>query len=294
MIRSRIVLAAAMMFAAVGDSQPVSEAIAQEVKTPYRVGFLAQPASCKPEWIRKIPWNKENIGRLKALGFTVIQVDVAWTRPDDEILNIEDLVELSPAEQKEYPQPVPVRSKAGAENLAARQETIRKRIALAKEAGLRTLLLVGAPYNAHGTYGDNPPNCILDEKTAKRHVSMLEKLAKALPGLDDLQVYTYDVDAWLCSEFGKCPRCRGVPLQRRLVGFVNGLTSTCAGSTREDESGGSHGNFRPARVCVASKRSTRTDWAWSCTATRRSAWPPCPWIAGSGTWARLPNSAGSQ
>ena len=55
---------------------------------------------------------------------------------------------------------------------------------------------------------------------------MLEKLAKALPGLDDLQVYTYDVDAWLCSEFGKCPRCRGIPLPRRLVGFVNTLTST--------------------------------------------------------------------
>ena len=226
MIRSRMVLAVALMFAALANSHPASAAIAQEVKAPYRVGFLAQPASCKPEWLRKIPWNKENIGRLKALGFTVIQVDVAWTRPDDEILNIEDLVELSPAEQKEYPQPVPLRSKAGAENCAARQETIRKRIALCKEAGLRTLLLVGAPYNAHCTYGDNPPNCILDEKTVKRHVLMLEKLAKALPGLDDLQVYTYDVDAWLCSEFGKCPRCRGVPLQRRLVGFVNTLTST--------------------------------------------------------------------
>ncbi|MGO8745079.1 MAG: hypothetical protein ACLQNE_03730 [Thermoguttaceae bacterium] len=163
---------------------------------------------------------------MKALGFTVIQVDVAWTRPDDEILNIEDLVELSAEEQKAYPQPVPLRSKAGAQNLAARQKTLRKRIALVKEAGLRTLLLVGAPYNAHARYGDNPPNCILDEKTIKRHVLMLENLAHVLPGLDDLQVYTYDVDAWLCSEFGNCPRCRGVPLHKRLVGFVNILSST--------------------------------------------------------------------
>ena len=162
---------------------------------------------------------------MKALGFTVIQVDVAWTRPDDEILCIEDIVELTAAEQKEYPQPVPLRSKAGAESLAARQETIRQRIVLAKEAGLRTLLLVGAPYNAHARYGDDPPNCILDEKTTKRYVLMLERLVQVLPGLDDLQIYTYDVDAWLCSEFGKCSRCRGVPLHTRLVGFVNSLAA---------------------------------------------------------------------
>ena len=55
---------------------------------------------------------------------------------------------------------------------------------------------------------------------------MLERLVTVLPGLDDLQVYTYDVDAWLCSEFGKCARCRGVPLHTRLVGFVNTLAST--------------------------------------------------------------------
>ncbi len=199
---------------------------AQAQVAPYRVGFLGQPASCEPAWIRPIEWNRENIGRLKSLGFTVIQVDVAWTRPDDEILCIEDVVELTPAEQKEYPQTVPLRSRAGADSLAARQETIRRRIAMAKEAGLRTLLLVGAPYNAHARYGDNPPNCILDEKTSKRYVLLLERLAQAFPGLDDLQVYTYDVDAWLCSEFGNCARCRGVPLHTRLVGFVNTLAST--------------------------------------------------------------------
>lgn len=204
----------------------LSVADAQTQVAPYRVGFLGQPASCEAAWIRSIEWNRENIDKLKTLGFTVIQVDVAWTRPDDEILCIEDLVELSPAEQKEYPQPVPLRSRAGADSLAARQETIRRRIALAKEAGLRTLLLVGAPYNAHARYGDNPPNCILDEKTSQRYVLMLERLAQVLPGLDDLQVYTYDVDAWLCSEFGNCARCRGIPLHTRLVGFVNLLAST--------------------------------------------------------------------
>jgi hypothetical protein len=63
--------------------------IAQETGAPYRVGFLSQPASCEPAWIRKIEWNRENIGTWKDLGFTAIQVDVAWTRPDDEVLCIE-------------------------------------------------------------------------------------------------------------------------------------------------------------------------------------------------------------
>ncbi len=195
------------------------------VAVPYRVGFLGQPASCEPTWIRKVEWSQENVRRLKDLGFTVIQIDVAWTRPDDEILCLEDLIELSPEQQKLYPQPVPLRSKPGAESLAVRQETLRRRIALAKQSGLRTLLLVGAPYNAHARYGDAPPNCILDERTVKRHELMLGQLARVLPGLDDLQVYTYDVDAWLCSEFGNCPRCRGVPLHERLPGFVSALAS---------------------------------------------------------------------
>ncbi len=220
-----ILLTLTMALAATGTTDPVSAQLASGPEVRYKVGFLAQPASCEPAWIRKIPWSRENVGKLKDLGFNTIQVDVAWTRPDDEILSIEDIVELAPEEQKQYPQPVPLRSKAGAKSLAARQETIRQRIALAKAAGMRTLLLVGAPYNAHGSYGDNPPNCILDEKTVKRHALMLERLARTLPGLDDLQVYTYDVDAWLCSEFGRCPRCRGIPLHLRLVGFVNALAS---------------------------------------------------------------------
>ena len=204
----------------------VCPAVASGGELVYRVGLLAQPASCEPAWIRKIEWNKENVGKLKALGFNAIQVDVAWTRPDDEILNLEDLVEMSAEEQKAYPQPVPLRSRAGSENLAAHGKRSVSASLWPKEAGLRTLLLVGAPYNAHGRYGNDPPNCILDEKTRKRHVLMLEKLVEAMPGLDDLQVYTYDVNAWLCSEFGKCPRCRGVPLHRRLAGFVNLLAST--------------------------------------------------------------------
>ena len=215
----------AIVMVSLGTSRSIGGESPSGSSVPYRVGFLGQPASCEPAWIRKVDWNKENMNRLKESGFTVVQIDVAWTRPDDEILCIEDLVELPPEQQKLYPQPVPLRSKPGAESRAARQETLRQRVALAKQAGLRTLLLVGAPYNAHARYGDTPPNCILDKRTVQRHVLMLEQLARVLPGLDDLQVYTYDVDAWLCSEFATCPRCRGVPLHERLPGFVSALAS---------------------------------------------------------------------
>ena len=44
--------------------------------------------------------------------------------------------------------------------------------------------------------------------------------------VDDVLVYTFDQGAWLCSEFGPCPRCSGVPLDERVPGFLNLLNST--------------------------------------------------------------------
>ena len=37
--------------------------------------------------------------------------------------------------------------------------------------------------------------------------------------------YTYDQDAWLCSEFGPCPRCLGIPLPERLVPFLDSMAA---------------------------------------------------------------------
>ena len=38
--------------------------------------------------------------------------------------------------------------------------------------------------------------------------------------MDDLLVYTFDQEAWICGEFGSCPRCRGIPLHERLPEFL--------------------------------------------------------------------------
>src|SRR6478735_3192972 len=193
----------------------------------YKVGFLGNPSSSIPfEMTVPVAWTKDTVGQLKKLGFNTVQINVAWgPRPADEVLNIEDLVQLSPEQERQYPQVVPLRSKPGAEARESRRAELRRRIALCQLAGLRTLFHFGAPYNAHASYGDGPPNCIMDDKVTRRYELLLEAFARDFPGVDDLLVYTYDQDAWLCSEFGPCPRCLGIPLHERLVPFLNRLAA---------------------------------------------------------------------
>ena len=193
----------------------------------YKVGFIGNPNSLTMfEMSVPVPWTREIVGRLKLLGFNTIQLDLAWgTRPGDEPLNIEDVVQLSAEQDQQYPQVVPLRSRPGVEARDKRRAELRRRIALCREAGLRTIFHFGAPYNAHASYGDGPPNCLMDPKVARRHELLLEVFAREFPEVDDLLVYTYDQDAWLCSEFGPCPRCLGIPLHERLVPFLDCLAA---------------------------------------------------------------------
>jgi hypothetical protein len=191
----------------------------------YRVGFLGAPnSSHDSQFTVAVDWSAENIDRLKTLHFNTVQLNVAWgNRPGDEPLNMEDVVELAPSQQAAYPQPVPLRCDPSPDRRAARRQALRDRIALCRGAGLRTIFHFGAPYNAHARYGDTPPNCILDPKVIERHVLLLEAFAREFLDVDDILVYTYDQDAWLCSEFGTCPRCQGTPLHERLVPFIDAL-----------------------------------------------------------------------
>lgn len=194
----------------------------------YRTGFLGNPNSTDPfKFWRAVPWSDENLDRLKSLGFNMIQVNVAWgPRPGDEPLNLEDVVELPEDMALEYPQPVPLNCDPSAERRARRRSDVRLRSEACHRTGLRTLFHFGAPYNAHMRYGDGPPNCISDEKTIHRYELLLELFAADFPDVDDLLVYTYDQDAWLCSEFGPCPRCLGIPLHLRISKFLGRLAAT--------------------------------------------------------------------
>ncbi|MDB5328060.1 MAG: hypothetical protein JWM57_3629, partial [Phycisphaerales bacterium] len=188
---------------------------------PYRVALLGCP-SC-PD----VPWATEHIERLQAHGFNSLQLNLAWGyRPADEALNLEDVVEIPPGDCAEFEQPVPLRSDPSAKRFAARREALRQRIALCQATGMRSIFHFGAPYNAHQAYGDNPPNCLLDGRTPERYIKLLHLFAEQFPGVDDLWLYTYDQDAWLCSEFGLCPRCAGIPLHETVTGFVNRIGKT--------------------------------------------------------------------
>ncbi len=191
----------------------------------YRVGHLGNPNSAEPfKFWRVVPWTEANLRRLKDLGFNTIQVNVAWgPRPDDEPLNIEDVVELPPDLAARYPQVVPLNSDPSPARRAQRREDVALRSAACHRLGLRTIFHFGAPYNNHMAYGDGPPNCISDEAVLRRYELLIDIFARDFPEVDDLLVYTYDQDAWLCSEFGPCPRCLGIPLHERLPRFLEGL-----------------------------------------------------------------------
>lgn len=204
-----------------------AETILEGRPIDYKIGFLGNPSSSIPfEMTVPVPWTPETLGQLKKLGFNTIQINVAWgPRPNDEPLNIEDVVQLTPEQEKASPQVVPLRSRPGPEAREKRRAELKRRIDLCKQAGFRTMFHFGAPYNAHATYGDGPPNCISDEGVRRRYEQLIAAFARDFPGVDDLLVYTYDQDAWLCSEFGPCPRCLGTPLHERLVPFLEKLTA---------------------------------------------------------------------
>jgi hypothetical protein len=212
---------------AVSEAAMPLRSIADGAPIEYRVGFLGLPSSTEQfRMLREVPWTRENLQRLQALGFNTIQLNVAWgRRPADEPLNLEDVVRLEPELSAQYPQPVELRSQPGEAAYQRRREALKARMELCKAMGFRTIFHFGAPYNAHGKYEGTPPNCILDERTFGRYERLLERFARDFPGVDDILVYTYDQDAWLCDEFAMCPRCAAVPLHERLPPFLNRFTA---------------------------------------------------------------------
>ena len=187
-----------------------------ENETFYKVGFLGAPCDTSPEW------NDANMQRMKELGFNTIQLNVAWGyRPGDNPLNMEDVVAV-PDEFKLPVDTTMLNENTGtrhvflhsSEKIAARADELRSRIALCKKYGMRTIFHFGAPYVA---YPATEPlsQCISDERTAERYKALIRKFHEEFPGVDDLLMYTYDQNAWLCSENGVCDKCFGRPLHER-------------------------------------------------------------------------------
>ena len=181
------------------------------------VGMIGTPDL--PEY----EWSRERLKELKELGFNELQLNIAWgDRPNDEPLNLEDVVV------------VPGMDEAALRRVEGLRARVRERVSLCKEFGFRSLFHFGAPFNGRDPYGGaQPERCIRDPEVLETYRNLLRELNRQIPGIDDLLVYTYDQDAWLCSEFQFCPNCRGIPLHKRLPPFLTALCETWA-SLRPD------------------------------------------------------------
>jgi len=173
----------------------------------YIVGIIGNPVQCDVEW------SDENLLEMKRLGFNVLQLNIAWGyRPCDEPLNLEDVLLTNSTEEYQKSRVILRRSK-----MISRLQQCRKH-------GFRSLFHFGAPFNGENGYIGLPlNNCISDKDLVKHYVELIHQLNEQIPGIDDILIYTYDQDAWLCSEFSGCKHCFGIPLHQRLPEFINAL-----------------------------------------------------------------------
>jgi len=205
------------------QAQPNGNGAAQRVA--YKVGFLGVP--CHPQ----VDWNKANLQRMRNLGFNVLQLNIAWGyRPNDEPLNLEDVIDLPPEMSLTHGDKDRKESRTP-EQIAARSKKLRQRIEISRQSGFRTMFHFGAPdvfYPPESPGGADAllDQCISDEATIARYVTLIKAFHVKFPGVDDLLCYTYDQNAWLCSEAGACPQCHGVPLAERVSKFINTLART--------------------------------------------------------------------
>lgn len=169
----------------------------------YFVGIVGNPS------VPDISWSDEQLEQIKALGVNMVQLSIAWGgRPANEVINLEDL-------DKEQ------------------REKFAYRIKQATKHGLKTIAHFGIPRVIK--FDPLEPACILDPAIQKKYVELLSDFMTSFPEVDDVLVYTFDQQAWLCSEFGPCPRCSGVPLDERVPGFLDLLNDTmqkCRPNTR--------------------------------------------------------------
>lgn len=169
----------------------------------YFVGVVGNPS------VTDISWSDEQLEQIKALGVNMVQLSIAWgNKPANEVLNLEDL----DAEQR---------------------AKFAFRIKQAKKHGLKTIAQFGIPRLV--SFSPLRPACVLDPAVRKKYQDLLGDFMKSFPEVDDVLVYTFDQQAWLCSEFGPCPRCSGVPLDERVPGFLDMLNETmqkCRPNTR--------------------------------------------------------------
>ncbi len=217
----RVLLLAAPLACAGARARPAelaAPAPAAAAPLPHRIALVGNPKS------PNAPFDARELDALARLGFTEVQINVAWgSRPGDEPLNLEDVV--TPDGEPEAPR------------VAERRREMQRRARAVKGRGLRVMFHFGAPRvpRLYKLLDDRPAlEAALDAASIERaeivarYRALLAKLAAAIPEVDDVLVYTFDQDAWIESEFGDTPRARGIPLHERLPRFLHALRDAWA------------------------------------------------------------------
>ncbi|MFD2330210.1 hypothetical protein ACFSR7_13255 [Cohnella sp. GCM10020058] len=158
-------------------------------------GIVGNPEALENEW------NDEQMAALQGLGINLLQLNLGWGgRPGGEVLNMEDIDDEKRAQ-------------------------FRFRIAQAQKHGMRVMPHFGVPQllNVKEGYSVITPACIQDPQVVANYTERLVAFLREFPEIADVMIYTFDQDSWLCSEFGDCPRCAGVPLHERLPRFLNAM-----------------------------------------------------------------------
>jgi hypothetical protein len=159
----------------------------------YFVGIVGSPSV-----IEDIKWDDQQLSDLKELGVNMLQLSIAWGgKPANEVINMEDLEDKEQIEKWKF------------------------RIAQCKKHGFKTLAHFGVPRMLN--FDPVKPACISDLAVQQQYVQMMKKFMTTFPEVNDVLIYTYDQQAWICSEFGPCPRCSGIPISDRLPNFINML-----------------------------------------------------------------------
>jgi hypothetical protein len=158
-------------------------------------GIVGNPEALETEW------NDAQMEALQGLGINLLQLNLGWGgRPGGEVLNMEDLT-------------------------VDKMEQFRFRVRQAGKYGMTVMPHFGIPQltDMKPGYSVITPACILDPQVVDKYTTRLTRFLQDFPEIDNVMIYTFDQDSWLCSEFGDCPRCSGVPLHERLPHFLNQL-----------------------------------------------------------------------
>ena len=204
------------------------ESSCKDQNVDLKIGFLGCPSY--PDVI----WNEENLLLMKDLGFNTMQLNIAWGyRPGDDPLNLEDVLHVPEKYKFDVDFDSTLNRNIGhsktwihdPNTIDKRANELKERSALCKKHGMHTIFHFGAPFVQYPAV-EPLTQCIRDPKTVERYITLIKMFHEEFPDVDDLLMYTYDQNAWLCSEFGPCDKCNGITLDERATKFVNTIAQT--------------------------------------------------------------------